>query len=111
MLSYSTYLDEEKSSILVTVPCEGDALYQSVIIRLIADGKCIHDLLTLEEIPDDFKVDIGMCTSEKLPIVSGVRFDTDNLGLPTLHEVLLSVFLYTSSLRSFNYWDHMLCYI
>ena len=97
MLSYSSCLDIEKSSILDKVLCEGDVLYRSVINKLREDGKFIHHLLTLEEIPDDFKVEIGKFTSEKLPIVSGVLLDTQNLGLPTLHEVLQSVFLYTSS--------------
>ena len=97
MLSYSSCLDIEKSSILDKVLCEGDVLYRSVINKLREDGKFIHHLLTLEEIPDDFKVEIGRFTSEKLPIVSGVLLDTQNLGLPTLHEVLQSVFLYTSS--------------
>ena len=97
MLSYSSCLDIEKSSILDKVLCEGDVLYQSVINKLREDGKFIHHLLTLEEIPDDFKVEIGKFTSEKLPIVSGVLLDTQNLGLPTLHEVLQSVFLYTSA--------------
>ena len=97
MLSYSSCFDIEKSSILDKVLCEGDVLYQSVINKLREDGKFIHHLLPLEEIPDDFKVEIGKFTSEKLPIVSGVLLDTQNLGLPTLHEVLQSVFLYTSS--------------
>ena len=97
MLSYSSCLDIEKSSILDKVLCEGDVLYRSVINKLREDGKFIHHLLTLEEIPDGFKVEIGKFTSEKLPIVSGVLLDTQNLGLPTLHEVLQSVFLYTSS--------------
>ena len=97
MLSYSSCLDIEKSSILDKVLCEGDVLYRSVINKLREDGKFIHHLLTLEEIPDDFKVEIGRFTAEKLPIVSGVLLDTQNLGLPTLHEVLQSVFLYTSS--------------
>ena len=97
MLSYSSCLDIEKSSILDKVLCEGDVLYRSVINKLREDGKFMHHLLTLEEIPDDFKVEIGKFTSEKLPIVSGVLLDTQDLGLPTLHEVLQSVFLYTSS--------------
>ena len=97
MLSYSSCLDTEKSSILDKVPCEGDALYQCVINKLISDEKFSNHLLTLEEIPDDFKIEIGKFTSEKLPVVSGVLFDTQNLGLPTLHEVLQSVFLYVSS--------------
>ena len=97
MMSYSSCLDIENRSILDKVLCEGDVLYQSVINKLREDGKFIHHLLTLEEILDDFKVEIGKFTSEKLPIVSGVLLDTQNLGLPTLHEVLQSVFLYTSS--------------
>ena len=97
MLSYSACLDIEKSAILDKVLSEGDVLYRSVINKLREDGKFIHHLLTLEEIPNDFKVEIGKFTSEKLPIVSGVLLDTQNLGLPTLHEVLQSVFLHTSS--------------
>ena len=97
MLAYSISLDVEKSSVLDKVLCEGDTLYQSVITKLKADGKFIHHLLSLEEIPDDFKVDIGKFTFEKLPIVCGVLVDSQNHGLPTHHSALQSAFLSVSS--------------
>ena len=97
MLAYSISLDVEKSSVLDKVLCEGDTLYQSVITKLKADGKFIHHLLSLEEIPDDFKVDTGKFTFEKLPIVCGVLVDSQNHGLPTLHSALQSAFLSVSS--------------
>ena len=97
MLSYTSCLDVEKSSILDNVLCDGDALCQNIINNLTPDGKFIHRLLSLEEIPDDFEVDIGKFTLEKLPIVRGVLVDTQEHGLPTLHCVLQSAFLSVSS--------------
>ena len=97
MLAYSICLDVEISSVLDKVLCEGDSLYQSVISKLKADGKFIHHLLSLEEIPDDFKVDVGKFTFKKLPIVCGVLVDTQDHGLPTLHSALQSAFLSVSS--------------
>ena len=97
MLSYSSCLDVEKSSILDKVLCDGDAFYQNIINNLKADGKFIHRLLSLEEIPDDFEEEIGKFTSEKIPIVSGILVDTQELGLPTLHCALQSAFLSVSS--------------
>ena len=66
-LAYSICLDVEKSSVLDNVLYEGDALYQSVINKLKADGTLNHHLLSLEESPDNFKVDIGKFTLQKLP--------------------------------------------
>ena len=83
--------------VLDKVLCEGDALYQTVIRKLKSDGKFIHHLLSLEEIPDDFEVEIGNFTLEKFRIVSGPLIDTQDLGFPTLHEVLQSAFLSVSS--------------
>ena len=71
---------------------EGDALYQSVINKLKADGTFIHHLLSIEKIPDNFKVDKGKFTLQKLPIVCGLLVDTLDHGLPTLHEALQSLF-------------------
>ena len=97
MLSYSLFLDVNDSSILDKVLCEGDALYQTVISKLKSDGKFVHQLLSLEEIPDEFEVEIGKFTLEKFQIQSGPLVDTQDLGLPTLHEVLQSAFLSVSS--------------
>ena len=97
MLSYAHCGDVDNSMVLDKVLCEGDALYQTVIRKLKSDGKFIHHLLSLEEIPDDFEVDIGKFTLEKFRIVSGPLIDTQDLGFPTLHEVLQSAFLSVSS--------------
>ena len=97
MLSYSLCHDIDNGLILDEVLCEGDALYQTVISRLKSDGKFMNQLLSLEEIPDEFEVKIGKFTVEKLPIVCGPLVDTRNLGLPTLHDALQSAFLSISS--------------
>ena len=97
MLSYAHCGDVDNSMVLDKVLCEGDSLYQTVIRELKSNGKFIHHLLSLEEIPDDFEVEIGKFTLEKFRIVSGSLIDTQNLGFPTLHEVLQSAFLSVSS--------------
>ena len=97
MLSYAHCGDVDNSMVLDKVLYEGDALYQKVIRELKSDGKFIQHLLSLEEIPDDFEVEIGKFTLEKFRIVSGPLIDTQDLGFPTLHEVLQSAFLSVSS--------------
>ena len=97
MLSYAHCGEVDNSMVLDKVLYEGDALYQKVIRKLKSDGKFIQHLLSLEEIPDDFEVEIGTFTLEKFRIVSGPLIDTQNLGFPTLHEVLQSAFLSVSS--------------
>ena len=97
MLSYAHCGDVDKSMVLDKVLYEGDALYQAVIRKLKSDGKFSQHLLSLEEIPDDFEVEIGKFTLEKFHIKSGPLIDTQDLGLPTLHEVLQSAFLSVSS--------------
>ena len=97
MLSYAHCGDVDNSMILDKELCEGDALYQTVIRKLKSDGKFIHHLLSLEEIPDDFEVEIGKFTLEKFRVVSGPLIDTQDLGFQTLHEVLQSAFLSVSS--------------
>ena len=97
MLSYAHCGDVDKSMVLDKVLYEGDALYQAVIRKLKSDGKLNQHLLSLEEIPDDFEVEIGKFTLEKFNIESGPLIDTQDIGLPTLHEVLQSAFLYVSS--------------
>ena len=97
MLSYAHCGDVDNSMVLDKVLYEGDALYQAVIRKLKSDGKLSQHLLSLEEIPDDFEVEIGKFTIEKLHIESGPLIDTQDIGLPTLHEVLQSAFLSVSS--------------
>ena len=97
MLSYSLCHDIDNGLLLDEVLCKGDALYQTVISRLKSDGKFMNQLLSLEEIPDEFEVKIGKFTVEKLPIVCGPLVDTQDLGLPTLHDALQSAFLSKSS--------------
>ena len=97
MLSYAHCGDVDNSMVLDKVLYEGDALYQAVIRKLKSDGKFSQHLLSLEEIPDDFEVEIGKFTLEKFHIESGPLIDTQDLGLPTLHEVLQSAFLSASS--------------
>ena len=97
MLSYAHCGDVDNSMVLDKVLYEGDALYQAVIRKLKSDGKFSQHLLSLEEIPDDFEVEIGKFTLEKFHIESGTLIDTQDLGLPTLHEVLQSAFLSVSS--------------
>ena len=97
MLSYAHCGDVDNSMVLDKVLHEGDALYQTVIRKLKSDGKFSQHLLSLEEIPDDFEVEIGKFTLEKFHIESGPLIDTQDIGLPTLHEVLQSAFLSVSS--------------
>ena len=97
MLSYAHCGDVDNSVVLDKVLYEGDALYQAVIRKLKSDGKFSQHLLSLEEIPDDFEVEIGKFTLEKFHIESGPLIDTQDLCLPTLHEVLQSAFLSVSS--------------
>ena len=75
ILSYSLCLDVDNSLMLDKVLFEGDALYQTVISNLKTNGKFVQQLLSLEEIPDDFEVEIGKFTIEKFEIKSGPLID------------------------------------
>ena len=97
MLSYAHCGDIDNSRVLDKVLCGGETLYQTVIRKLKSDGKFMQHLLSLEEIPGDFEVEIGKFTLEKFLIVSCPLIDTQDLGFPTLHEVLQSAFLSVSS--------------
>ena len=51
----------------------------------------IHPLLSLDELPDDFEIEIGKFTLEKDLVVSGYLVDTqENSVLPSLHCALQS---------------------
>ena len=98
MLSYSACHEIDKSSTLDKILCDGDALYQTIINNLKAYGKFIHFLLSLDEIPDVFEVEIGKFIVEKQSIISGILVDThEEHGLSTLHHVLNSTFTIVSS--------------
>ena len=98
MLLYSACLDINNSSTRDKILCDGDSLYQKIIHSLKADGKFIHAVLSLDEIPDEFEVELGKFIVEKQPIVSGFLVDThENHGLPTLHRALHSAFTRASS--------------
>ena len=56
MLSDSACHEMGKSSTLDKIRCDGDALYQTTINNLKADGKFIHSLLSLDEIPVALKL-------------------------------------------------------
>ena len=103
MLSYAHFGDVDNSMVLD----KGDALYQKVIRKFKSDGTFIQHLLSLDEIPDDFEVEMGKFTLEKFRIVSGPLIDTQDLGFPTLHEVLQSAFL---SVPSGLLGQHVLLY-
>ena len=98
MLSYAAWCEVESSSNLDKILCDEDTVYQHVVTRLKAQGKFIHLLLSLEEIPDAFDVEIGKYIVEKQSIVSGILVDTqDNLGLLPLHNALHSCFTTSAS--------------
>ena len=91
MFSYSACFEMDNSSTLDTVLYNGDALYQTIINNLKADGKFIHSLLSLDEIPDIFEVGIGKFIVEKQRIVRRILVDThEEHGLPTHYYVLNS---------------------
>ena len=92
MLSYALTHNVDNSSMIDKVLYEGDALYQTVISKLKTDGKFTNQLLSLEEIPDDFEVELGKFMLEKFQIESGILVDTQDHGLPTLHSTLQLAF-------------------
>ena len=88
MLSYLICFEIDNSSTIDKVLYDGDALCQTIINNLKADGKFVHSLLSLDEIPDVFEVGIGKFIAEKQPIVSGILVDThEEHGLPILNNV------------------------
>ena len=98
MLPYLTCFEIDNSSTLDKVLDDGDALYRTIINNLKADGKFIHSLLSLDEIPDIFEVGIGKFIVQKQYVISGILVDThEEHGLPTLHYVLNSALTSVSS--------------
>ena len=98
MLGNSACLDINDGLILDKILCEGDSLYIKTVDRLKTDGKFIHPLLSLDEIPDDIEIERGKFTVDKQPIVSGILVDSYvDHGLPSLHCALQSAFVSASS--------------
>ena len=60
MLSYSACHEIDKSSTLDKILYDGDNPYQTIIKNLKTNGKFIHSLLGLDEIPDGFEVETGI---------------------------------------------------
>ena len=78
--------------------CEGDNLYRDVTNSLKAQLRFIHPLLNLDELPDDFEIEVGKFAVEKDPDVSGFLMDTqENSGLPALNITLQSALSSTKS--------------
>ena len=99
MLSYLTCFEIDNSSTLDKVLYDGDALCQTIINNLNADGKFIHSLLSLDEHSGrlwswDWKIYSGKTTH----CCVGILLDThEEHGLPTLHFVLNSTLTCVSS--------------
>ena len=81
----------ENSSDLDKILYDADSLYQNVKNGLKEQEIFIHPLLSLDELPNDFEIEIGKFAVEKDPVVSGFLVDTqENSGLPSLHNALQS---------------------
>ena len=88
----------QNSSDLDQILYEGDALYNRTIISLKAEGKFVHPLLSLEEIPNTVEIKTGQYFVEKQHIRYGYLVNTsDNEALPTLQCALETAFLKSTS--------------
>ena len=88
----------QNSSDLDQILYEGDALYNRTIISLKAEGKFVHSLLSLEEIPNTVEIMAGQYFVEKQHIRYEYLVNTsDNEALPTLQCALETAFLKSTS--------------
>ena len=88
----------QNSSDLDQILYEGDALYNRTITSLKAEGKFVHSLLSLEEIPNTVEIKTGQYFVEKQHIRYGYLVNTsDNEALPTLQCALETAFLKSTS--------------
>ena len=88
----------QNSSDLDQILYEGDALYNRTITSLKAEGKFVHPLLSLEEIPNTVEIKTGQYFVEKQHIRYGYLINTsDNEALPTLQCALETAFLKSTS--------------
>ena len=104
MISYNAVCTGiENSSDLDKILYDGDSLYQNVTNGLKEQERFIHPLLSLDELPHDFEIEIGKFAVEKDPIVSGFLVDTqENSGLPSLHNALRSALSFHQNDRRFS---------
>ena len=99
MISYNAVCTGiENSTDLDKILYDGDSLYQNVTNELKEQERFIHPLLSLDELPHDFEIEIGQFAVEKDSVVSGFLVDTqENSGLPSLHNALQSALSNTKS--------------
>ena len=99
MISYNAVCTKiENSSDVDKILYDGDSLYQNVTNGLKEQERFIHPLLSLDELPHDFEIEMGKFAVEKDPVVSGFLVDTqENSGLPSLHNALQSALSNTKS--------------
>ena len=81
----------KKSTDLGQILYGGDALYNSTVNRLKAEGTFVHSLLSLEEIPDTLEIKCGHYFVEKEHIRCGVLVHATT-DLPTIHGALEAAF-------------------
>ena len=88
----------QSSSVLGQVLYDGDALYDSTVNKLKAEGKFVKSLFSLEKIPDTLEIKNGQYVVEKQLITCGRLVNTsEDEVLPTLHCSLKTVFLKSTS--------------
>ena len=88
----------QNSSDLDQILYIGDALYNRTITSLKAEGKFVHSLFSLEEIPNTVEIKTGQYFVEKQHIRYGYLVNTsDNEALPTLQCALETAFLKSTS--------------
>ena len=76
----------------------GDALYNTTVNSLKAQGKFVKSLLSLEEIPDTLEFESVNFLVEKQPITCGTLVSTiENQALPSLHCALETAFTKSTS--------------
>ena len=88
----------QSSSELDKILYTGDALYNTTVNSLKAQGKFVNSLLSLEEIPHTLEFESVNYLVEKQPITCGTLVSTfENQALPSLHCALETAFTKSTS--------------
>ena len=88
----------QSSSELDKILYAGDALYNTTVNSLKAQGKFVNSLLSLEEIPHTLEFESVNYLVEKQPITCGTLVSTfENQALPSLHCALETAFTKSTS--------------